>query len=65
MDSIVCKGAMMKLYAPTRLRSDMEPLRRPNYPLAFICLIAVIVYITIPVAVVVGAWLILRWIMGQ
>ena len=43
----------------------MEPLRRPNYPLALICLIAVVVYITIPVAVVVGAWLLLRWIMGQ
>lgn len=43
----------------------MEPLRRPNIPLALICLIAVIVYITIPVAVVVGAWLILRWIMGK
>ena len=43
----------------------MEPLRRPNYPLAFICLIAVIVYIAIPVAVIAGAWLLLRWIMGQ
>jgi hypothetical protein len=52
-----------------KMKLNLPPLgfenHAPNIPLAVICIIAVAVYLAIPVAVVAGAWLLLNWVIGQ